>query len=59
VIVILDSQNQGKDKKTKKEEIWGGIFKKYAKPELIPFEKEIAWKNVSESKHWIKGLRNA
>ena len=30
---------------------FGGILNKYAKPELIPFEKDIAWTKVAKEKY--------
>jgi len=55
VIVLLDLKrsltNQSKDKKNKKGRSLAGIFHKYAKPELIPFEKDIAWTKVAKEKY--------
>jgi hypothetical protein len=55
-IIILTNTNDFKNKLSladRKKSIrkFGGILHKYAKPELIPFEKDIAWSKVAKEKY--------
>ena len=55
IIVLANFDNSKKEisKLERKKSIkkFAGIFSKYAKPELIPFEKDIAWTKVAKEKY--------
>ena len=53
IIIISEPApvRQTRDKKNTK--LMGGVLNKYANPELIAKEKEIAWSRVAEDKHGL------
>lgn len=55
-IIVLTNPDNSKNiisKADRKKSVkkFAGIFNKYANPEIIPFEKEIAWTKIAKEKY--------
>ena len=53
IIIISESAAVRKSQVKKTATHLGGVLNKYANPELISKEKEIAWSRVAEEKHGL------
>lgn len=53
IIIISEPSPVRQTRNKKNKKLMGGILNKYAKPELIAKEKEMAWSRVAEDKHGL------